>query len=55
MALDREEQRQLTAEVTVEDSGGLAATHPVTVVVDDINDNPMKPGAKVVHVWKIQV
>ncbi|XP_045131274.1 putative neural-cadherin 2 isoform X2 [Portunus trituberculatus] len=54
MALDREEQRQLTAEVTVEDSGGLAATHPVTVVVDDINDNPMKPGAKVVHVWKIQ-
>lgn len=55
MALDREEQRQLTAEVTVEDSGGLAATHPVTVVVDDINDNPMKPGTKVVHVWKIQV
>lgn len=54
-ALDREEHRQMTAEVTVEDAGGLAATHPVTVVVDDTNDNPMSPGAKVVHLWKIQV
>lgn len=45
----------MTAEVTVKDAGGLAATHPVTVVVDDVNDNPMSPGAKVVHLWKIQV
>lgn len=55
VALDREEHRQMTAEVTVKDAGGLVATHPVTVVVDDINDNPMRPGAKVVHLWKIQV
>ncbi|XP_069186784.1 putative neural-cadherin 2 [Procambarus clarkii] len=52
--LDREEHRQLVAEVVVTDGGGLAATHPVTVIVDDVNDNPMKPAAKTVYLWKTQ-
>lgn len=53
--VDRERHRQLTAEVVVRDAGGLAASHPVTVVVDDVNDNPMRPAAKTVYLWKIQV
>nr|XP_045603729.1 putative neural-cadherin 2 isoform X2 [Procambarus clarkii]XP_045603730.1 putative neural-cadherin 2 isoform X2 [Procambarus clarkii] len=52
--LDREEHRQLRAEVVVADAGGLAATHPITIVVDDVNDNPMKPGFKTVYLWKTQ-
>ncbi|XP_069978400.1 LOW QUALITY PROTEIN: neural-cadherin, partial [Penaeus vannamei] len=52
--VDRERHRQLTAEVVVRDAGGLAASHPVTVVVDDVNDNPMRPAAKTVYLWKIQ-
>ncbi|KAG7165215.1 Neural-cadherin-like 26, partial [Homarus americanus] len=52
--LDREEHRQLAAEIVVTDAGGLAATHPITIIVDDINDNPMRPGFKTVHLWKTQ-
>ncbi|KAK8742325.1 hypothetical protein OTU49_001806, partial [Cherax quadricarinatus] len=53
-AVDREEHRQLLVGVLVADAGGVAATHTVTVIVDDINDNPMKPGAKTVYLWKTQ-
>ncbi|KAK8754583.1 hypothetical protein OTU49_016757, partial [Cherax quadricarinatus] len=52
--LDREEHRQLVTEVVVTDAGGLAATHPVTIIIDDINDNPMKPAAKTVYLCKTQ-
>lgn len=53
--LDRERRRQLSADIVVADAGGLSATHPITIVVDDINDNPMKPAAKTVYLWKPQV
>ncbi|XP_071534242.1 putative neural-cadherin 2 [Panulirus ornatus] len=53
-AVDREEHRQLLVGVLVADAGGLAATHTVTVVIDDVNDNPMKPAAKTVYLWKTQ-
>ncbi|XP_064095252.1 LOW QUALITY PROTEIN: putative neural-cadherin 2 [Macrobrachium nipponense] len=52
--IDREVYPHLTAEVVVTDAGGLAATHPVTIVIDDVNDNPMKPAAKAVYLWKTQ-
>ncbi|XP_071513325.1 putative neural-cadherin 2 [Panulirus ornatus] len=52
--MDREEHRQLMAEVVVADAGGLAATQPVTIVIDDINDNPMKPATKTIYLWKTQ-
>ncbi|XP_069157547.1 putative neural-cadherin 2 isoform X1 [Procambarus clarkii] len=52
--VDREEHRQLLVGVVVADAGGVSATHTVTVIVDDINDNPMKPGAKTVYLWKTQ-
>ncbi|XP_068219972.1 putative neural-cadherin 2 [Palaemon carinicauda] len=52
--IDREVYPHLTVEVVVTDAGGLAATHPVTVVIDDVNDNPMKPAAKAVYLWKTQ-
>lgn len=53
--LDREERAEVTVEVVVGDAGGRVASYPVTVVVEDVNDNPMRPGAKVVRVWKVQV
>ncbi|KAK4290310.1 hypothetical protein Pmani_036772 [Petrolisthes manimaculis] len=52
--LDREKHRQLTLEVEVRDAGGVAASHPVTVLLGDVNDNPMKTGHKTVYVWKTQ-
>ncbi|KAK8371878.1 hypothetical protein O3P69_010115, partial [Scylla paramamosain] len=41
-------------EVTVQDAQGLAATHRVTVMVNDLNDNPMKAATKTVYLWKTQ-
>ncbi|CAL4086243.1 unnamed protein product, partial [Meganyctiphanes norvegica] len=52
--LDREQQREIILDVMVSDAGGLTAKYPVTLVVDDINDNPMKPGTKTVYLWKTQ-
>ena len=54
-AVDREEHPQLLVLVRVADAGGLAATHTITVIIDDINDNPMKPASKTVYLWKTQV
>ncbi|XP_050716089.1 putative neural-cadherin 2 isoform X2 [Eriocheir sinensis] len=53
-AVDREQHRQLSVAVRVSDAQGLAATHRLTVLVDDLNDNPMKPAAKAVYLWKTQ-
>ncbi|CAL4063528.1 unnamed protein product, partial [Meganyctiphanes norvegica] len=50
--LDREQYRTLVVQVLLTDAEGLAATQAVTVVVDDINDNPMRPAAKTVYLWK---
>ena len=54
-AVDREEHPQLVAAVRVADARGLATTHPVTVIINDINDNPMKPAAKTTYLWRTQV
>ena len=53
--LDREEHRLLTVEIAISDSQGLTSTQPVFVVIDDINDNQMKPGNKTVYLWKTRV
>ena len=53
--LDREEFPELLVEVQVTDSGGMSARHPLVVVADDVNDNPMRPGHKIVHLWKTSV
>ncbi|XP_050721664.1 putative neural-cadherin 2 isoform X2 [Eriocheir sinensis] len=52
--LDREAWAALEVGVVVGDAGGVSATHPVLVVVDDLNDHPMKPAAKTVYLWKTQ-
>ncbi|XP_063879939.1 putative neural-cadherin 2 isoform X2 [Scylla paramamosain] len=53
-AVDREQYPQLLVVVVVADARGLAATHTVTVIIDDLNDNPMRPAAKTVYLWKTQ-
>ncbi|XP_045101058.1 putative neural-cadherin 2 isoform X2 [Portunus trituberculatus] len=53
-AVDREQHRQLSVAVQVSDAQGLSATHHLTVLVDDLNDNPMKPATKAVYLWKTQ-
>ncbi|XP_042868844.1 putative neural-cadherin 2 [Penaeus japonicus] len=52
--LDREEHRQLKVGVLLSDAGGLSAVHALTIIIDDINDNPMRPAAKTVYLWKTQ-
>ncbi|XP_069941932.1 putative neural-cadherin 2 [Cherax quadricarinatus] len=52
--LDREEQQQVTAEVVLSDAEGLSATYPITIIVGDLNDNPMRPATKTVYLWKTQ-
>ncbi|XP_071513117.1 putative neural-cadherin 2 [Panulirus ornatus] len=52
--VDREEHRQLMAEVMVADAGGLATTQPITIIIGDVNDNPMRPATKTIYLWKTQ-
>ncbi|KAK3849099.1 hypothetical protein Pcinc_044133, partial [Petrolisthes cinctipes] len=52
--VDREEHRQLEVGVKVTDVEGLEAVQNITIIIDDINDNPMKPAAKTVYLWKTQ-
>ncbi|CAL4064457.1 unnamed protein product, partial [Meganyctiphanes norvegica] len=51
-SLDREQHRSLSIPVAVTDAGGMTQINTVTVIVDDINDNKMKPGQKTVYLWK---
>ncbi|XP_050738703.1 putative neural-cadherin 2 isoform X2 [Eriocheir sinensis] len=53
-SVDRERHQRLNVAVQVSDAQGHAATHAITVLVDDLNDNPMRPGAKTVYLWKTQ-
>ncbi|XP_071534107.1 uncharacterized protein [Panulirus ornatus] len=53
-ALDREQVRELGVGVVVGDAGGVSSTTTVSVVVDDINDNPMMPATKTVHLCTTQ-
>nr|XP_027218828.1 putative neural-cadherin 2 [Penaeus vannamei] len=50
--IDREVRKQLQVVVRVTDAQGLADTTNITVVVDDINDNPMSPATKSVYLWR---
>ncbi|XP_064120797.1 uncharacterized protein LOC135225392 [Macrobrachium nipponense] len=52
--VDREKHHQLDVRVILTDARGLANEQTVTVVVDDVNDNPMKPGKKTIYLYKIQ-
>ncbi|XP_066937059.1 putative neural-cadherin 2 [Macrobrachium rosenbergii] len=52
--VDREKHHQLDVRVTLTDARGLTNEQTVTVVVDDVNDNPMKPGKKTIYLYKIQ-
>ncbi|CAL4064812.1 unnamed protein product, partial [Meganyctiphanes norvegica] len=50
--LDREQHPHLDVKITVTDNGGLSSTDIVSIIVDDENDNRMKPGKKTVFLWK---
>ncbi|XP_068229143.1 putative neural-cadherin 2 [Palaemon carinicauda] len=52
--IDREKHHQLDIRVKLTDARGLSNAQTVTVVVDDVNDNPMKPGRKTIYLYKIQ-
>ncbi|XP_064093764.1 putative neural-cadherin 2 isoform X1 [Macrobrachium nipponense] len=53
-SLDREQHRELSVEILLQDAGGVSGTQGIKVIVDDINDNPMKPASKTVYLWKTQ-
>ncbi|XP_068212828.1 putative neural-cadherin 2 [Palaemon carinicauda] len=52
--LDREQHRILLAEILLKDSQGLSGNQTISIIVDDVNDNPMKPASKTVYLWKTQ-
>ncbi|XP_064105899.1 putative neural-cadherin 2 isoform X2 [Macrobrachium nipponense] len=52
--LDRETNRELLVDVLLVDAGNLNTTQTITIVVGDLNDNPMKPASKTVYLWKTQ-
>lgn len=53
--LDRETAPTRLLPLVVGDARGLTTTTTVTVTITDVNDNPMRPGAKVVSVTRIAV
>ncbi|XP_068228176.1 neural-cadherin-like [Palaemon carinicauda] len=52
--LDREQNRELLVGILLTDAGGLSVTQNIRIIVDDVNDNPMKPASKIVYLWKTQ-
>ncbi|KAK7075417.1 hypothetical protein SK128_018161, partial [Halocaridina rubra] len=53
-SLDREECKEIYVGVLLSDAGGLTDIQFLQILIDDVNDNPMKPGAKTVYLWKTQ-
>ena len=55
--MDREERKSLLIPLVVSDNGNpsLSATVTLTLVITDVNDNPMKPAMKTVIVNTLQV
>ncbi|XP_037788849.1 neural-cadherin-like isoform X2 [Penaeus monodon] len=51
-SVDREEHRRLDVHVWLSDAGGMSTTEVLTVIVDDINDNLMRPASKNVYLCK---
>lgn len=54
-SVDREEHRRLDVHVWLSDAGGMSTTEVLTVIVDDINDNLMRPASKNVYLCKPRV
>ncbi|XP_064115232.1 putative neural-cadherin 2 [Macrobrachium nipponense] len=52
--LDREQHRELSVGILLTDAGGLSVTQNIRIIVDDVNDNQMKPASKTVYLWKAQ-
>ncbi|XP_066955765.1 LOW QUALITY PROTEIN: putative neural-cadherin 2 [Macrobrachium rosenbergii] len=52
--LDREQHRELSVGILLTDAGGLSVTQNIRIIVDDVNDNQMKPASKTVYLWKTQ-
>ncbi|XP_054289195.1 neural-cadherin-like [Macrosteles quadrilineatus] len=54
--LDREQQKLYLLPLVIQDSGDpvMSATSTLTVVVGDLNDNPMSPGNTHIHVYRLQ-
>ena len=51
---DREEQKEYQIPVRIEDNKGMAATSELRLVIGDVNDNPMAPGASSVFVYNYE-
>ncbi|XP_068208342.1 cadherin-related hmr-1-like [Palaemon carinicauda] len=53
-SLDREAHHELKVKIFLSDFGNLNSTQIVTIIVGDLNDNPMKPASKTVYLWKTE-
>ena len=54
-SLDREKSPEIIFNLRISDVTGFSAKQQVQIVVDDVNDNKMKPGTKTIYVWKPEV
>lgn len=55
LPLDRENGKIRLIPVVLTDSEGMSATVSFSVILKDVNDNPMKPGIKTIKVLRLQV
>jgi len=51
---DRETQKVYQIPIRIEDNKGLGATSILTLIIGDVNDNPMKPGASSILVYNYE-
>lgn len=55
-SFDREQQKEFHIPIVIKDHGNpaMTGTSTLTVVVGDVNDNKMQPGAKNIFVYNYQ-
>lgn len=56
-SFDREQQKEYLIPIVIKDSGNpaMSGTSTLTVVIGDVNDNKMQPGAKEIFVYNYMV
>jgi hypothetical protein len=56
-SFDREQQKEFHVPIVIKDSGNpaISGTSTLTVIIGDVNDNKMQPGAKEIFVYNYMV
>lgn len=54
---DREEKKSYQVQIAITDNGipNMTGTSTLTVIIGDVNDNPMKPGSSDIFIYNYKV